>query len=650
MDTTTHTFDAEVRQLLDLVIHSLYSDREVFLRELVSNASDALDRARVAGLSNPDLTAALGEPGIDIRIDPVESTITISDNGIGLTADQAREHLGTIAHSGTKAFAKALEAGTDHNLIGQFGVGFYAALMVSDHVTVHSLSGEPGATPITWSCDGSTEYTLAEGARDSRGTDIVLKLREDSYDFLDKDRLSDIIRRYSEFVSYPIRIAEEQVNEPVALWTKKPQDTTEDELNSFYKQTCGDWADPATHVHVHADAPIQFKALLFVPAMVPQDLNYSDGRRPLKLYSKRVLILEEARELFPEWLRFMRGVVDSEDIKLNVSRELIQQDRRIRDLKEQLVNRTLRHFKKLAKKDEDAWTAIWNDFGAVLKEGFTPRPGDTSDAKEKLTELARFKTTGSEDWRSLAAYVEDMPEDQEAIWYLTAPDAKTAARSPHLEAFKKKGVEVLLLTDPVDEWLVGALTEYQDKPLKAVSRGELELDEEPAETVAEDLVGWLKTTLSGEVKDVRVSNRLTDSPSVLVDDEVGMSANMARMLSSMQPGMFVGKRILEINPGHPLVRAVETLHADGRTTEAAPLAHLLVDQAKLTEGHLDDPASLVDRLQALSSLLATGLGVAERATPHPEPAADAPVEAAGEELAAPEILGSDGVVVDAGEE
>ncbi|MCP4810036.1 MAG: molecular chaperone HtpG [Proteobacteria bacterium] len=643
MQTTTHTFDAEVRQLLDLVIHSLYSDREVFLRELVSNASDALDRARVAGLSNPDLTPALGEPGIDIRIDPVESTITVSDNGIGLTADQAREHLGTIAHSGTKAFAKALEKSTEHNLIGQFGVGFYAALMVSDHVTVHSLSGEPDAEAVTWSCDGSTEYTLAEGARESRGTDIVLKLREDSFDFLDKDKLTEIIRRYSEFVSYPIRIAEEQVNEPVALWTKRPQEVDEAEVQAFYKQTCGDWADPATHIHVHADAPVQFKALLFVPAMVPQDLNYTDGRRPLKLYAKRVLILEEARELLPEWLRFVRGVVDSEDIKLNVSREMVQQNRQVRELKEQLVNRVLRHFKKLAKNDEEEWTAIWSDFGSVMKEGFTPRPGDTTDPKDKLTELARFRTTAGEGWRSLAAYVEDMPEDQDTIWFLTAPDAATAARSPHLEAFKKKGIEVVLLTDPVDEWLVGALTSYKDIELKAVSRGELDLeDDEPAETVGEDLVGWLKTTLATQVKDVRVSNRLTDSPSVLVDDEHGMSANMQRMLSSMQPGMGVGKRVLEINPGHPLVRAIEALHGSSRTQQAAPLAHLLVDQAKLTEGHIDDPASLVDRLQTLSTLLADGLGVGAPPADHPVP--DEPSEDSVE-LESPEILDSAGDVV-----
>ena len=607
---TVHNFDAEVRQLLDLVIHSLYSDREVFLRELISNASDALDRARMAGLENPDLRPASGEPGIDIHIDPVDSTITISDNGIGLTSDQAVKALGTIAHSGTKAFAKALAEGAEHNLIGQFGVGFYAALMVADHVTVHSLSGDPAAEAITWSCDGSTEYTLGAGTRETRGTDVVLKLREDCYDFLDADTLGSIVKRYSEFVSYPIRIAEEQVNEPKALWTRKPQDIEDGEYIEFYKQSCGDWADPATHIHVHADAPVQYKALLFVPAMVPQDLNYSDGRRPLKLYARRVLIVEEARELLPDYLRFVRGVVDSEDIQLNVSRELIQQDRTVKELREQLVNRVLRHLKKLAKKDREEFEKIWSDYGAVMKEGFSRRPGDTHDVTDKLTELALFRST-SAGWTTLAEYLERMPEGQDTIWFLTAPDPQTAARSPHLEGFAKKGWEVLLLTDPVDEWVVQTVQNFEGKTLKAVSRGELDLDEEEVENddavLDEDLVSWLKETLSGSVKDVRISSRLTDSPSVLVDDEHGVSANMQRIMSAMNPGMPMARRVLEINPGHDLVRALGALHQRGRKTEARPLAFLLVDQAQLTEGFMDDPGSLVERLQALSKLAAAGL-------------------------------------------
>ena len=477
---SVHNFDAEVRQLLDLVIHSLYSDREVFLRELISNASDALDRARMAGLENPELRPADGEAAIDIRVDPVESTITVSDNGIGLTEEQAVTALGTIAHSGTKAFAKALEEGVDHNLIGQFGVGFYAALMVAEHLTVHSLSGEPEAEAITWACDGSTEYTLGKGKRETRGTDVILKLREDAFDFLDPETLAAVVKRYSEFVGYPIRIAEEQVNEPKALWTRKASDISEDEYTAFYKQTCGDWADPATHIHVHADAPVQFKALLFVPAMVPQDLNYSDGRRPLKLYAKRVLIQEEARELLPDYLRFVRGVVDSEDIQLNVSRELIQQDRTVRELREQLVNRVLRHLKKMAKKDRDEFERVWTDYGAVLKEGFSRRPGEVLDVTGKLTELALFRSTES-DWTSLAEYKERMAEGQDTIWFLTATDPQTAARSPHLEGFAKKGWEVLLLTDPVDEWVVQSLKDYEGNELKAVSRGELEFDEEEGE-------------------------------------------------------------------------------------------------------------------------------------------------------------------------
>ena len=626
-EAQTFGFNAEVRQLLDLVIHSLYSDRDVFLRELISNASDALDKARVASLQDEGLRVAAGEPGIDIRVDPVESTITISDNGIGLTADEAREHLGTIAHSGTKAFAKALQEDSEHNLIGQFGVGFYAALMVAEQVSVVSLSAKPDAEAIHWSCDGSTEYSLGPGERPDRGTDVILKLREDAFDYLDADKLQGIVKRYSEFVSYPIRINEEQANEPKALWTRRPQEVSDEEYVEFYKQTSHDWADPATWVHIHADAPVQYKALLYVPSMVPMDMNYSDGRRPLKLYARRVLILEEAKALMPDWLRFVRGVVDSEDLQLNVSRELVQQNRVVRELRHQLINRVLRHLKKLAKgktaEDAEEYAAIWKDFGSTIKEGFAKRPGDTDpDVTDKLTELVRFRSTrfdNDEEQVSFAEYVEAMPEGQDTIWYLTGTDYKTLSRSPHLEGFKKKGWEVLLLTDPVDEWVVQSLTEVQGKALKAASRGDLDeaLDESVDEEAHQDLVGWLKETLAGEVKDVRLSARLTSSPSVLVDDEHGMSANMQRILQAVnQGGMGGGQRVLEINPDHPLVQSLASLHGSGRAEQATPLAHLLVDQARLTEGHLSDPAALVERLQVLSELAAAGLN---RGHDHPVP-------------------------------
>ena len=620
----TYGFNAEVRQLLDLVIHSLYSDRDVFLRELISNASDALDKARVACLQDASLRAAAGEPGIDIRIDPIASTLTISDNGIGLTSDEAREHLGTIASSGTKAFAKALKEDSEHNLIGQFGVGFYAALMVSDQVTVISRSAQPEAEPMVWACDGSTEYTLAPAERPDRGTDVILKLREDAFEYLDAEKLSAIVKRYSEFVSYPIRVNEEQVNEPKALWTRKPQDVEDSEYVEFYKQTSHDWADPATWLHIHADAPVQYKALLYVPAMVPMDMNYSDGRRPLKLYARRVLILEEARELLPEWLRFVRGVVDSEDLQLNVSRELVQQNLRVRELRHQLISRVLRHLKQLAKKEPDEYAAIWKDYGSTLKEGFAKRPGDNDpDSTDKLTGLVRFHSTrfeGPDEQVSFAEYVEAMPEGQDTIWYLTGTDYKTVARSPHLEGFKKKGYEVLLLTDPVDEWVVQSLTEFDGKPLKAASRGDLDEQlEDVDEEQHQGLLGWLKEVLASEVKDVRISARLTSSASVLVDDEHGMSANMQRILQQVNQGMPAGQRVLEINPDHALVRSLASLHGAGRAEQAQPLAMLLVDQARLTEGHLTDPAALVERLQVLSELAAAGLGS------HAGPVLDHPV-------------------------
>ena len=406
----THTFDAEVRQLLDLVIHSLYSDREVFLRELISNASDALDRARVEGLKT-ELRAAADEPAIDIRIDPVESTITVEDNGIGLTSKQAVEHLGTIANSGTKAFAKALEEGTQHDLIGQFGVGFYAALMVADHLTVDSLSAQPDAEPVRWACDGSTEYTVDVGDRAQRGTSVTLKLKEDAFDFLDEDTLREVIKRHSEFVRYPIRLNGEQVNEPKALWVRPPSEVTDDEYKDFYRHVTGDWGEPATWKHLHADAPCQYKAILYIPALPPQDLNYPDGKRPLRLYARRVLIEDEARALLPEYLRFVRGVVDSEDLKLNVSREMVQQTHSLRQLGDALASQVLRHLKSLAKSDPDEYHAIWKSYGTTLKEGIH----NDSKRRDKLVELARFDSTRFDAGGqiSLNEYVEAMPEGLE---------------------------------------------------------------------------------------------------------------------------------------------------------------------------------------------------------------------------------------------
>lgn len=642
-ETKTLPFNAEVRQLLDLVIHSLYSEREVFLRELISNASDALDKARVVGLQEQDFAAAAGEPRIDIRVDSVNRTITLSDNGVGLTQEEAIDALGTIARSGTKAFAEAIKD-QSHNLIGQFGVGFYAAFMVAERVEVRSQSGRPDNAGVIWTCDGTTEYTIAEGERSDRGTDVILHLREDAEEFLDEARLKEIVKRYSEFVGYPIFVGEEQANEPQALWTRTPSEIEEEEYNTFYGQISGDFMPPATHLHWSADAPIQYKALLYVPSAAPHDMNHPDGRRDIKLYARRVLIDDAASFLMPDYLRFVRGVVDTEDLQLNVSREMVQQTATVDKLRSQLTSKVLRHLQSIAKKDAETYTGIWEAFGGVIKEGL--HNVSSSKDKERLTSLVRFNSTRSDDDKgqvSLAQYVEAMPEDQDSIYYLVGSDYASVSRSPHLEAFKRKGIEVLLSWDTVDEWAFPSMETFQDKKLVSISRGEVDLgdDDTPAPTVSEDLASWIGTVLAGEVSSVRTSNRLTNSASVLVDDQFGVSNNMQRIMRQLNQALPAAQRILEINPGHALVRTLDQLHKDGRKDEAQPLAWLLLDQARLLEGEVRDPVGLVERLQTLSTLAAQALGVSPEAAPHPEPtdepaaapeASDEPVVIEGEVL------------------
>ncbi len=622
----SHTFQAEVTQLLDLVIHSLYSDREIFLRELVSNASDAIDRARVMGLSRDDLREG-GEPRIEVSVDAEKGTITVRDNGIGLTAEQAREHLGTIAKSGTRAFAEAIQQGEkiDNALIGQFGVGFYSALMVADRLAVHSLSGEPDAEAITWTCDGTASYTLGVGTRTERGTDITLQLKDDAKEFLDLDTLRRVVRKHSEFVSFPIFLDDTQVNESTALWTRDPNEVTEEEYKAFYKHVGHDWADPARWLHVKADTPVDLSAVLFLPAQKPFDMNWTDGKRHVRLYSKKVLILEEARKLLPDYLRFIRGVVDSEDIQLNVSRELVQSTPTLDTIRAQLVTRVLKDLSKWAKKDEEAYADFWRSFGTTLKEGVHT----DADQKKRLVPLLRFNTTRHDDGEgvaSLASIVEAMPEDQDTLWYLTGPDRGTCARSPHLEAFKKRGWEVILLTDPVDEWLVGSVTEFEGKELKSVARGELDLEEPETSPETEALIAWLGDVLGDSVAEVRASSRLTDSPSVLVDSDHGMGANMERILRRAQQDVPASQRILEVNLEHPLVVGLATLR-EADAEQARPLGRLLLDQAQLVEGTVADPAGLVSRLQTLSALAAKGLGV-EVELPVP-PEAEVVAEAVG---------------------
>ncbi len=604
----TLPFQAEVRQLLDLVVHSLYSDRDIFLRELVSNASDALDRARLLALTQTDLRAAEGEAQIDLSVDRDRGTITVRDNGIGLTRTQTVEHLGTIARSGTKDFAKALreKGNSAEGLIGQFGVGFYASFMVAHKVEVHTLSAEPGAEPVLWTSDGAGEFVLEPGSRDTRGTTVTLHLRSDSLEYLDTWKLKDIVKRHSAFVAFPILMDGEKLNEQQALWTRDPAEVTEEEYKSFYKQALHEWQEPAAWLHFRAEAPLEYQAILFLPTERPFDLDYPEGKRGVRLYQRRVLIQEASDQFLPRYLRFVKGVIDAPEVSLNVSREILQQTPVLRSIRTQVVKRVLRRLKELGRDDVAAYTKFWETFGATLKEGVA----EDRDNVEGITPLLRFRSTAGEEWRDLATAKAEMKDGQKELWYLTGTDLGRMRVSPQLEAFRKKGWEVLLLCDPVDEWVVMNLTEFDGVSLKSVARGELENEEDPiaeeARKQTEPFAGWVKELLGDAVVGVRPSRRLTDSPSVLVD-EGHVSSNMERILrSTRQAGAPKATRVLEINPEHGLVKRLVALHGEGNTADAEPLARLLLDYAQLAEGHVEDVAGLTARLSALMLRAAGG--------------------------------------------
>ncbi len=617
----THTFETETRKILDLVVKSLYSDRAVFLRELVSNASDALDRARYAALQRDDLREPDGELRIELVVDEDARTLTVRDNGIGMTRDQAVKQLGTIAHSGTKAFLQAAEDGEGvEGLIGQFGVGFYAAFMVSDRIVVESLSAEPGAEPVRWETTCDDSFTVAPGARETRGTDIVLHLKEDEAEFLQGWRIQELVRRYSDFVSFPIMQGDDQLNRGKALWTQAPSEISDEDYADFYKHVSGDWADPLTRVHFSSDAPMQFHALLFVPGSRPMDMDMPEGRVGVRLYSKRVMILEEARDLLPRYLRFLRGVVESDDLDLNVSRELLQQTPQASSLRKHVVKRVLRKLDELARTEPEDFLQLWESFGTALKEGVH----EDAANRERLAKLLRYPTTAGEELRSLQQVVDAMPEDQEAIWYFTGLELERMKQSPLLERFRKKGHEVILMDDPVDEWVVLHLQEFAGKELKSVARGEVDEPEQEDDPIAQaakeqakPLLEHLTGLLEGEVKAVRASGRLTDSPSVLVDDEAGLGSNLEKILRSANREVPASQRVLEINAEHPIVKNLARMKEQGRDALVEPLAWLLLDHARLAEGEIKDPAAMVSRLQKvmLQATLPThvdlGLGAEE---------------------------------------
>lgn len=619
MDKQTLSFQAEVKQLLHLVTHSLYSNKEIFLRELISNASDACDKLRFEALHHNELYE--DQPNLEVRVsfDKDARTLTISDNGIGLSAEEAIANLGTIAKSGTREFMDRLSGDQqkDAQLIGQFGVGFYSGYIVADRITVESrragLKPEEG---VRWSSEGTGDFEVETITRAQRGTDVILHLRESETDFLSRWRLKSIIGKYSDHISLPILMRKEEwdkdkgtyvlkdewetVNQAAALWTRAKSDITEEQYRSFYQQISHDTEAPLAYTHNRVEGRSEYTQLLYIPAKAPYDLWNRDKRGGVKLYVKRVFIMDDAEALMPVYLRFVKGVIDSADLPLNVSRELLQESRDVKAIREGCTKRVLSMLEDLAENQPDKYLAFWREFGAVLKEGL----GEDHANRERLAKLIRFASTHADEGVSLADYVSRMKEGQEAIYYITADTLAAAKNSPQLEIFRKKGLEVLLLTDRVDEWMLNYLFEFDGKPLHSVARGAVDLgslqDEEEkkkAQAAAEafkPIVERLKETLKDKAKDVRVTTRLVDSPACLVADEGDMSGHLARLLKQAGQSAPKALSILEINTDHALIKRL-----DG-SAHFEDLAHILFDQALLAEGgQLEDPAAYVKRVNAL---------------------------------------------------
>ncbi len=611
----TFNFQAEVQQLLNLVIHSLYSNKEIFLRELISNASDALGRYRFESMTNPEMREGDIESSIDIEIEKRPRTITIRDNGIGMNRDEVVSNIGTIARSGTKRFVEALsgEQSKDTRLIGQFGVGFYSAFMVAEKVTLRTRkAGEPADSGVVWTSDGESGFSIDSQTIEDHGTTITLELRKDAKEFLDEGAVTEIVKKYSDNVSLPIRVRTlakgkenewQTVNNASALWTRPRKDITEEEYNNFYQALTYDYSEPFLRLHNRVEGKLEYTALLYVPSRAPFDMFDRDRRYGVKLYVRRIFIMDDAENLMPAYLRFVRGVIDSDDLPLNVSREFLQKNKLIDRIKAGAVRKILSELKRLATRDADKYQEFWQQFGKVLKEGIF----EDEKNKDTVADLLRFASTKSEssdtEEVSLAQYVERMPEKQEAIYYVVADSRKSAAGSPHLEIFRKHDIEVLLMSDPVDEWVVMHLDKYADKPLKSIAKGDLSLDaftdeesesQEP-DTQVGDLIARLRNTLTGRADDVRATTRLTDSPSCIVANENDISSHLRRMLeASGQPAPAL-KPILEINPEHPLIRQLAEMD-DG----FEDWANVLFDNAVLSEGAvLDDPSDYVKRVTTL---------------------------------------------------
>ncbi|MDF2783911.1 MAG: heat shock protein 90 [Pantoea eucrina] len=614
----TRGFQSEVKQLLHLMIHSLYSNKEIFLRELISNASDAADKLRFRALSVPDLYEGDGDLRVRISVDKEKRTLTLSDNGIGMRRDEVIENLGTIAKSGTKAFLESMgsDQAKDSQLIGQFGVGFYSAFIVADKVTVRTrAAGAQASEGVFWESEGEGEYTLAEIEKADRGTEITLHFREGEDDFLDAWRVRNVISKYSDHIALPVEIETkdeendtvtwEKVNKAQALWTRNKAEISDDEYNEFYKHIAHDFSDPAIWSHNRVEGKQEYTSLLYIPQRAPFDMWNRDSKHGLKLYVQRVFIMDDAEQFMPNYLRFVRGLIDSNDLPLNVSREILQDSRVTQSLRAALTKRSLQMLEKLAKDDAEKYQQFWKEFGLVLKEG----PAEDSANQQAIAKLLRFATTqseGSEQNVSLDDYLSRMVEGQEKIYYITADSYAAAKSSPHLELFRKKGIEVLLLSDRIDEWMMSYLTEFDGKTFQSVSKADESLsklaDEETeeqkeAEKALEPFVERVKTLLGERVKEVRLTHRLTDTPAIVTTDANEMTTQMAKLFAAAGQDVPEVKYIFEINPEHGLVKRVADTQDETRFAE---WVELLLDQALLAErGTLDDPNQFIRRMNQL---------------------------------------------------
>ena len=609
------TFQAEVQQLLNLVIHSLYSEREVFLRELISNASDACGRLRFDSLTNPEMRESEQVSSIDIEVNKRGKTIKIRDNGIGMSRDEVVENIGTIARSGTKRFVEALsgEQSEDTRLIGQFGVGFYSVFMVAENVVIRTRrAGQPPQSGVLWESDGVNGYTVDQETLENPGTEIILTLRKDAKDFLDVSEVRRIVRKYSDHVSIPIRLREvtksknedewETANAGSALWTRARKDITEEEYDNFYSTLSFDPGKPLVRLHNRVEGRLEYSALLYIPSQAPFDLFDIDRQKGIKLYVRRIFIMDDTENLLPAYLRFVRGVIDSDDLPLNLSREFLQKNKQIERIRAGTVRKLLNELKRVASKDSEKYQTFWKEFGRVFKEGIT----EDSDNRKTIAQLLRFASTKSEGVEqsvSFQDYVDRMKEKQDAIYYVTADSHASAEGSPHLEIFQKHDIEVLLMSDPIDEWVVMHLGDFDDKPLKSIAKGDLVLDwlddddksDEKDTLKVDSLVNRLKEALTERAADVRTTSRLTDSPACLVVNEYSLSRNMSRILKVSGQSAADAPPILEINPEHPLIQ-----HLADKDDNLNDWAHVLFDQATLSEGTpLENPSDYVRRINSL---------------------------------------------------